>query len=245
MTLCGRPHIPPSGRACQRWASVQIRVGCRLDRWGAVKHRSVHNADVTAQVADSVELGGQAYAIAGVRGGPLFDPEHHRIKPAMISTACWRGYLCWYRVDGGSLRLVRLVIGSGSKVAGRKVSPARALLGSTLVLGPSWTGPGWEAAGLDVPVPFSGGLLLGQGFIRSTYVHMGFHPAWKFEKVVELLLEHGMVTSTLDRSAEVAVVRQRIESGEAPDPDGSRGGVTWVERTFSLDYSRSFPRDGK
>ncbi len=90
-------------------------------------------------------------------------------------------------------------------------------------------------------VPFSGGLLLGQGFIRTTYVHMGFHPAWKFEKVAELLLEHGEVTSTLDRSAELAALRGRIGSGEEPDPDGPRGGVKWVERTFSLDYSRSIP----
>ncbi len=29
-------------------------------------------------------------------------------------------------------------------------------------------------------VPFTGALLLGERFITSTYVHMGFHPAWKF-----------------------------------------------------------------
>jgi len=53
----------------------------------------VHNASVTGQVADSVELDGQAYGIAGVRGGSLFDPGEHRIKPGMISTACWRGHI--------------------------------------------------------------------------------------------------------------------------------------------------------
>jgi hypothetical protein len=81
-----------------------------------------------------------------------------------------------------------------------------------------------------VRVPFSGGLLLGQGFIRTTYVHMGFHPAWKFEKVAELLLEHGGVTSTLDRSAELApcagasaVVRNPIQTGRAVASNGSSG----------------------
>ena len=39
----------------------------------------VHNASVTGQVADRVELDGQAYGIAGVRGGSLFDPGKHRI----------------------------------------------------------------------------------------------------------------------------------------------------------------------
>lgn len=121
----------------------------------------------------------------------------------MISTACWRGYLCWYRVSGGSLRLVRLMVGSGTTVAART-------------------------------------LLLGRGFIRSTYVHMGFHPVWKFAKVIELLLREGAVTDSLDRSAELAAFRQRIANGEAADPDGPRGGADWVRRTFSLDYSRSF-----
>jgi hypothetical protein len=160
----------------------------------------------------------------------------------MISTACWRGYVCWYRVDGGTLRLVKVLIGSGSQIAGRTASTSSTLLGRTLAPGDSVLGPGLEAGQLNVLVPFSGGLLLGQDFIRSTYVHMGFHPAWKFAKVVELLLEQGNITSTRDRSAELATVRQRIESGWAPDPDGPRGGVTWVNRTFSLDYSRSIPK---
>jgi hypothetical protein len=205
----------------------------------------VHNAGVTAQLADSVELDGRMYSVAGVRGGPLFDPAAHRLKPAMISTACWRGYICSYEVIDGSLRLVRLVIGSRSRMAGRRVSSSTSLLGRAFAPSSAWTGPGWEVAGLDVPVPITGGLLLGQGFISSTYVHMGFHPAWKFETVVELLVEHGMITATLDRSAEVAVFRQRIESGVVANPDGLRGGVNWVRRTFTLDYSRSLPRSDK
>jgi hypothetical protein len=219
---------------------------CRLqgEGWHALVRSYpvlVHNAGVTAQAADTVELDGQSYSIAGIQGTPLFDPADCRIKPAMISTACWRGYLCWYQVSGGSLRLVRLVIGAGSTAAGRTVELGSALLGRPVVPGPSWTGPGWQADGLDVPVSFTGGLLLGQGFIRSTYVHMGFHPAWKFAKVIELLLHQGAVTRTLDRTAEFAAFRQRIANGEAADPDGPRGGANWVRRTFSLDYSRSFP----
>ena len=65
-------------------------------------------------------------------------------------------------------------------------------------------------------VSFSAGLLLGQGFIGSTYVRMGFHPAWKFGRVVELLLDNGRATGIVDRSDELAAVRQRIASGETP-----------------------------
>jgi hypothetical protein len=78
---------------------------------------------VTAQIADTVELDAQEYSIAGVRGGPLFDPLGHRIKPGAISTACWRGYVCSYTVTAGSLRLAKLVTGLGTKVAGRALGP--------------------------------------------------------------------------------------------------------------------------
>jgi hypothetical protein len=53
-----------------------------------VMRRRVHNAGVSAQVADNIELDGQMYDVAGVRGGPLLDPAAHRIKPAAMSTAC-------------------------------------------------------------------------------------------------------------------------------------------------------------
>ena len=204
----------------------------------------VHNAGVTAQVADNVELDGQKYDLAGVRGGPLFDPAAHRIKPGAMSTACWRGYICWYAVMDSSLRLERLVIGDGSRIAGHKVSSSTTLLGSAFAPSSSWTGHGWEVAGLDTLIPITGSLLLGQGFIQSTYVHMGFHPAWKFETVIELSFEHGAVTATRDRSGEAAAFRQRLASGAAADPDGHRGGISWVRRTSSLDYSRSLPGIG-
>jgi hypothetical protein len=203
----------------------------------------VHNASVTAQVADSVELDGQDYSIAGVRGGPLFDPGEHRIKPGMISTACWRGYICWYRVEDSSLHLVRLVVGSGTKVGGRKLGADDRLLGVRLRAGDSWTGPGWEVSGIDLPVPFTGGLLLGRRFIQAAYVHMGFHPAWKFQEVVELVADRGEVTATHDRSAELAAIRRRIQNGDLPDPDGPRGGKQWIDRTLTLGYDRSIPPD--
>lgn len=199
----------------------------------------VDNAGMTAQVADTVELEGREYSIAGVRGGPLFDPGQHRIKPGVIGTACWRGYICSYLVDDGLLHLVKLVVGSGTKVAGRTLDAEGRLLGGRLKPAESWTG--WEVTGIDLPVPLTGGLLLGRRFIQATYVHMGFHPAWKFAKVIELLADGGKVTATLDRSAEFAAIRRRIQNGEVPHPDGRRGSKRWIDRSFTLDYDRSIP----
>ena len=196
---------------------------------------------VTAQISDFVELDGTTYSIAGVDGGPLFDPAAHDIQPTAISTACWRGYVCWYGVETGELRLTKLVLGIASKVAGQPVEPGRSLLGSVAVPTDSPVGGGLEIDGIGLLVPFTGSLLLGEGFVRSTYVHMGFHPAWRFESVVELLLTDGTLTGRHDRSAEFAAIRQRIQSGETPDPDGPPGGPGWIRRTFTRGYRRSVP----
>jgi hypothetical protein len=79
-------------------------------------------------------------------------------------------------------------------------------------------------------VPFSGGLLLGKGFIRSFYVHMGFQAAWTYKKVVELLVTDGVVTDSVDRSEALAEVRSKIEAGTMRNPDDSSGDlVEWID----------------
>ncbi len=195
---------------------------------------------VTAQVPDTVWLDGEQLAIAGVSGHGLFDPAERGLKPAMFSTACWRGFVCTYAVDAGRLVLDALHLGAGSQIDGQDVAPGAPLLGGTAERLTIAAGGGYAYQNLGWPVPFTGGLLLGADFIRATYVHMGFHPAWKFERVMEILLDHGSVQAVHDRSAEVAGRRRVIESGAAGHPDGPRGGVDWIERTFTLDYGRTF-----
>jgi hypothetical protein len=53
---------------------------------------------------------------------------------------------------------------------------------------------------IRVRQPFTGGLLLGAGFIDALYVHMGHHPAWKYTTVLELTFDDGRLTVVHDRS---------------------------------------------
>jgi hypothetical protein len=195
---------------------------------------------MTAQVPDSVWLDGQEFVIAGVDGGRLFDPTDHQLRPAMISTACWRGYVCSYAVAAHQLVLDELVVGMESTIDGREVVTGARFLGGDAEQDDSQSC--YVFRDLGWPVPFTGGLLLGDGFVESTYVHMGFHPAWKYERVVELVVEDGRVQSVRDRSDEVARIRRAIETGEREDPDGARGGIGWIQRTFKFDYTRTFGR---
>lgn len=192
---------------------------------------------VTAQIPDYVEFDGTRYALAAVLGGPLFEPGDHGIRPQMMHTACWRGYVATYGFTGDRFVLRHLELGMGSTVDGAEITATTELFGRTPSSLPE---RGTIEFDLDFPLPFTGGLLGGDGFVQEHYVHMGFHPAWKYEHVVELMVEDGVLVESKDRSAEMAEVRRKVKSHEIPDPDRpDAGDLGWIPRSFTLDYSRS------
>jgi hypothetical protein len=87
-------------------------------------------------------------------------------------------------------------------------------------------------------VEYTGGLLLGDGFIRELYVHMGFHPPHKYRVVHELLFERGRVTERHDRSAAMAAIRERLAGRPLqPGLEASDAELReWIAGTFRLDY---------
>ncbi len=141
---------------------------------------------MTAQVPDFVLLQGVEFALAGVNDEGLFVAEAHGITPSMISTACWRGYICWYAVPNQGLILDRLVPGAASTPDDQDIEAGHQLLGRSAHRNEAGPFQGClDLQDLALPVLFSGGLLLSTGFVASTYVHMGFHPAWRYESVAE------------------------------------------------------------
>src|SRR4051812_29572815 len=55
---------------------------------------------------------GDWHSITAVDGAGLFDATAHGFEPTAISTACYRGTLCRYRLDGGRLALHAAEIGA-------------------------------------------------------------------------------------------------------------------------------------
>ena len=175
---------------------------------------------MTAQIHDSVFYDGADYSLVGVGGAGLFDPAEHGLAVRMIHTACWRGYICGYTVDEEELFLTSLQVGMDDPPA--KLFGARVQTGSGTVYAP-----------IREPVQFTGGLLLGAGFLRELYVHMGFHPAWKYERVVELLFDNGELTAAHDRSAAMAQRRSAQGSLQPTDPKDTKD---WIETAFDRNY---------
>lgn len=189
---------------------------------------------MTAQAHDQVLLEGVEFSLVGVSGGPLFEPTEHGIQPdAGACSACWRGFVCHYAVAEARFILdgLTLWVGMCDGPFPRKPQVPPPLAGR-LPKATDYTGRHLIYDGLGMPIPFSGGLLLGEGFVQRLYVHMGFHPAWKFTKVCEIIVKEGVVTGTVDRSQQMAELRRRIkkESRTASKQLGNAVQPTYAER---------------
>lgn len=188
---------------------------------------------MTAQFSDTVTYRDEDFTLAGINGEGLFDPERQGMKPIGRCSACWRGFVCGYLVAEDRLTLEELQICLDG--------PAPDLFGRQPDAGP----PGRRLRLFDAyyrnvghAVPFTGGLLIARDFIRDLYVHMGFHPAWKYRIVHELIFDDGNLLREADRSAEIAELREEIANRPMePGHRATREEIKrWVEQCFSRDY---------
>ncbi|MCE7010338.1 hypothetical protein LWC34_47175 [Kibdelosporangium philippinense] len=186
---------------------------------------------MTAQVPDEVFFERGWYSLTAVDGTGLFDPEAHDLEPMTVSSSCWRGHICGYAVSEGRLLLRDLIIASEDPPPLiRKVVPVR---------DGDEDDQQWLYQNLEIPVAFTGRLLIGDGDIKGRpYLNMGFKPAWMYREVHELTFKAGALVDAADRSAQLAAVR---ETGPPTQPTAGESTADWVSRTFSLSYHYSWP----
>ena len=183
---------------------------------------------MTAQAHDTVVYRDEEYALVGINGEGLFEPDQHGLRPVALTTACWRGYRCTYEIRGQWLRLETLIVASAQEAP---------RVFSVLPTDPTAKFLVYEDIGQIMP--FTGGLLLGTGFIEDLYVHMGFHPGWKYRKVHELIIENGRVVQEADRSGEMSELRRWLAERPLKPGVGTSGINNWsgVRQAFDRRYA--------
>lgn len=186
---------------------------------------------MTAQIHDVFVYQGFDYAVVGIKGGVLFEPQAIGLNPTPASTACWRGYVCRYALQSECLVLDRLDLhlddpASAPPINGRSPEVAAE---------PQMFNTSYQDIALRLE--YSGGVLVGRDFIHKLYVHMGFHPAWKYKTVHELMFEEGKLVSQADISKEMAAHRASAE-GPPQDPrkQPRKDILSWIRSTFDQDY---------
>ncbi len=186
---------------------------------------------MSGQMSDVIVVGDDEFAIIEPPNPEeLFDVRSHGVKPVMLHTANTRGVSARYRVVDDQLFLSELQVGSVEAPP-----EIQGVAATTDEHGQTWT-----YLDLDLPIPFSGDLVVGSGPILDLYVHSGFLPAWHYERVLALSIDGGAVQSQQDRSAEVAQYRAEKTGADA----NADGGADEDEGSFEKFLSSIMTRLG-
>ena len=193
---------------------------------------------MTAQISDSLIFHEQGFKLAAVHGEGLFNPAQQGLSPQMLSTACYRGYWCTYAVVDASLSLQELHIGFSPEVTIAARHGKGPLLFEQQPLCLNGEGRGFTYSNLSAPISFTGGLLIAADFIQELYFHGGFHPAWKFRNVHELVFEGGRLVQARDCSSAMAELREKLEDPRlGPLSFGAKRELRrWVAECFTRLY---------
>lgn len=187
---------------------------------------------MTAQWHDEFEFQGKKYSLVGVNGQGLFNPAQYDMVPMSTCSACWRGFLCKYAVVDNKLVLDSLQISlEESSVKDPKINNKLPSDSKDSIFN-------FHYKGLNLQLDFTGGILIGDGFIEDLYVHMGYHPAWKYKNVIEFYFNNGEMFSYNDVSKKLKQIRKKMKKEMkkgSPYPDGPDL-QSWISSTFKLDY---------
>ena len=198
---------------------------------------------MTAQFNDSFRYRGEEFAVAGISEGELFDISLLDLKPVMACTACYRGYVAQFGVAGAKLVIATLQVNLMRDSGNSKCEPEAGPVINAIT-------PIFDRErdslfsnqydNLNYHLEYTGGVLLANGFIEEVYVHMGFHPAWKYNHVIELIFEAGILKGEFDRSAQMSELRLRFTEsrGErgSPEPPSDQEITAFIERAFDRRY---------
>jgi hypothetical protein len=184
---------------------------------------------MTAQMSDSFLLEEKKFLLVGVNGSGLFHPSDYNMQPLPRITSCWRGYVCTYKVLQNELLLDSLLINLDRE--GPAIKDIQPVFSNQGTFNNTYRD-------LNLLMDFTGDLHIAQGFIQQLYVHMGFHPAWKYETVFELNVSHGHVLETKDVSENMAELRDKMSRQPLqPNRDASKQEIeSWIASTFKRNH---------
>lgn len=201
---------------------------------------------MTAQIGDIYKHKNKEYKLVALSAKLPFDPQEFGMEPHMSSTACYRGYWCKYDVDEMLIldelylfnrdgkypqingveaeqeEFIELTMTNGknkSKVKRSKYNHHRAYLN------------------INLPIPYTGKILLGNGFIQDFYIHMGFQRYWAYQELIEFVFEDGILLEANDFSSEAKKAREQLKEKNTNPRRPEDGSIeSFVEDCFSLDY---------
>lgn len=202
---------------------------------------------MTAQIGDIYKYEGKQYSIVAMSAPIGFKPQDYGLNPQSCCTACWDGYWCEYQIENRSLLLKNFYMfnseGNYPPFNGVNVSEQTYHEGRCV-------GSGKKKAekimlednmghrvykNVNLPIPYTGHVLVGDGFIPGYYIHMGYQNAWAYETLLEFIFENGKLVKTEQHSEMAKKLRAEIAEGVKDARDIESSIESFVAKSFSLD----------
>lgn len=176
---------------------------------------------------DSVSLNDKSFILVDFSGNGLFDPRAYKLE------IYWHD--CTYVIDDqGHLRLTRLEVRASPEP--KKIDKIKP------VESPSIRSYNYYYEDLQIPIKYTGFLLVAEGFIQEFDLHEASHDACRFEVVYELEVLKGKVVAITDISDKIKAYREWVVQSKSNPADIK--GITseteigeWVNNTFNERYS--------
>lgn len=193
---------------------------------------------MTVQVRDSLNYLGERHALLACSDGQPFSPADAGYRPFTKSTACWAGFICSYQVVDGRLQLHDLSLNHRPRVVPgpRRVEPP-SLNGVQAVREDEMFFCDWAFSNVNLPLGFTGGVVIGRDFINDLSTHKGFHPVWEYRSVQELVFDKGRLVETNDASFDLDRRRIELKSQGAFDDTAKLGAI---DAKMIQGFSRSY-----
>ena len=186
---------------------------------------------MTAQVGDCFIFKGDDYSIVAISNPIQFNPLDYGIKPAACCTACWNGYWCDYHIFTEGIMVKNLYINSadGNYPEINNVSPEKYDEKSFQYMGHHLY------KNINIFMEYTGKILVGKGFMREYYIHMGYQRAWAYKDLKELIFDNGRLVKTVDHSEMAEKLRIELGNRKEESKKTREDIQLFVEECFSLE----------
>ncbi|NLD16348.1 MAG: hypothetical protein GX666_02050 [Tissierellia bacterium] len=183
---------------------------------------------MTAQISNLFKINEKEYDLIGSSRDIDFDPREYGLTPVAPHTACWRGYYYVANIKDNKLVVENLHVNNADddypEINGVKAVDEKE------------ESSFYAYYNVDLPINYSGKLLLGYGFLRRYYQHMGYQNPHAYQELLMLTFNNGELVLTKDLSDKAAEYRKSIEK----DPAGHKKDVSsdleeYIEKSFSME----------
>lgn len=156
---------------------------------------------MTAQISDVYSYNGEEFRLIAIENEINFDLEkEYNIKCVPPHTGLWRGHYEEFDVlnDELILRNINACIKGDYPVI-------NGVTAEEFDFGLS------RYNDVNIPIKYTGSILLGNGFIRDYYIHMGFQQPYAYRVVLELKFKDGVLINKTDYSDKMQELRETLK----------------------------------